>query len=272
MPQPAINKQTYKSKHTGQTYDSKAKALQADAEYEKQQRLQKRYHEKELEYMDNNPIINYTIPFIPSKQITLTNAGSLTGATFSTNLLDSIDVNAQRAGLDLKTAIGIAAKESTLGNPTHSLKERAKLSEGAREALEEGKYEFGEDYNEFYQQKGNRDLDERSVISYNNTSNPYREAMNYAMTKSWSDEKDTHDYDVYLDLLEKGEAYADNQARKRLAQPKRSVLEEGFRFYKQNPRGYNPGQRNYVELVNKKAEEAWRSPQIQQWLKTRKTK
>jgi hypothetical protein len=41
-----------------------------------------------------------------------------TGAVLSTNLLDSIADNAIKADLPLKTALGLAVKESTLGNPT----------------------------------------------------------------------------------------------------------------------------------------------------------
>jgi hypothetical protein len=50
--------------------------------------------------------------------VTLTNAGRATGARLSTNLLDSLADNAMRAGVPVRTAIGLATKESTLGNPT----------------------------------------------------------------------------------------------------------------------------------------------------------
>lgn len=61
---------------------------------------------------------SYIIPFIKEKAITLTNAGRATGAKLSTNLLDSLADNAVRAGVPIRTAIGLATKESTLGNPT----------------------------------------------------------------------------------------------------------------------------------------------------------
>lgn len=67
---------------------------------------------------DDANLTSYEIPFIQEKAVTLTNAGRATGAVLSTNLLDSLADNAIRAGLPVNTAIGLAAKESTLGNPT----------------------------------------------------------------------------------------------------------------------------------------------------------
>ena len=67
---------------------------------------------------DNAELTSYPVPFIDEKRITLINAGRATGAVLSTNLLDSIADNADRAGLPLQTALGLAVKESTLGNPT----------------------------------------------------------------------------------------------------------------------------------------------------------
>ena len=67
---------------------------------------------------DNAELTSYPVPFIDEKRITLTNAGRATGAVLSTNLLDSIADNADRAGFPLQTALGLAVKETTLGNPT----------------------------------------------------------------------------------------------------------------------------------------------------------
>ena len=67
---------------------------------------------------DDAQITSYTIPFIEDKAIKLTDAGRATGAVLSTNLLDSLADNAMRAGIPVRTAIGLATKESTLGNPT----------------------------------------------------------------------------------------------------------------------------------------------------------
>ena len=79
---------------------------------------EKKVKEGELQVLRNDR--NYGIPFIPEKKITISiDKNSPTrnnaGATFSENLLDSIAVNAKKAGLPFSTALGIVAKESTFG-------------------------------------------------------------------------------------------------------------------------------------------------------------
>ena len=50
-----------------------------------------------------------------------------------------------------------------------------------------------------------------------------------------------------------------------------SALEAAFRYYKANPRGYNPEQSNYVQLVRQKGAELMSSPEIQSWIRSRKS-
>lgn len=62
----------------------------------------------------------WAIPNIPDKTMTISiDKESPTsrnrGATFSSNLLDSIAVNAKRADLPFKTALGMVSQESTFG-------------------------------------------------------------------------------------------------------------------------------------------------------------
>ena len=83
---------------------------------------------------DDAELTSYPVPFINEKRITLTNAGRATGAVLSTNLLDSIADNADRAGLPLQDALGLAVKESTLGNPTDN-RTAWNLSSGIRQAF-----------------------------------------------------------------------------------------------------------------------------------------
>jgi len=71
---------------------------------------------------------DYGIPFDESKRVRLTDAGYATGAVLSTNMLDSIADNAIKAGLPIRTAMGLAVKESTLGNPTDDRSARTLLS------------------------------------------------------------------------------------------------------------------------------------------------
>ena len=73
-------------------------------------------------------------------------------------------------------------------------------------------------------------------------------------------------------MLIKGETYADNQAKKILSKTKpMSVLEAAFRHYKSNPNEYNSGQSNYVQLVKQKGAELMSSPEIQSWMRSRKS-
>lgn len=79
-----------------------------------------RKHELEHEYRVLQNDRKYAIPYISSKKMTLTiDKSSPTrrnaGATFSENLLDSIAVNAKKAGLPFSTALGIVSQESTIG-------------------------------------------------------------------------------------------------------------------------------------------------------------
>ena len=68
--------------------------------------------------------------------------------------------------------------------------------------------------------------------------------------------------------LANGEKYADKLAEKLKTQPFFVGIEDGFRKYKTNPYGYNPGQKDYVKLINQNAKDIMNSPQIQQWYRT----
>ena len=45
-------------------------------------------------------------------------------------------------------------------------------------------------------------------------------------------------------------------------------MEAAFKDYKTNPYGYNPGQKDYVKLINQNAKDIMNSHQIQQWYRT----
>ena len=106
---------------------------------------------------DDAKITSYTVPFIKEKAIKLTNAGRATGAVLSTNLLDSLADNAMRAGVPVRTAIGISTKETTLGNPTDT-KSAWNLSSGIRR-------EFNGKYPGTHQHiNPGRDLNERELV------------------------------------------------------------------------------------------------------------
>ena len=68
-------------------------------------------------------------------------------------------------------------------------------------------------------------------------------------------------------MMKETEAYADRLAAKNESLPSKSYLQAGFEAYKKNPRKWNPGQPNYVQLVQQRANEVWGSPEIQNWYK-----
>lgn len=185
---------------------------------------------------DGETVTNYPIPFIPEKAITLTNAGLATGARLSTNLLDSIADNAVRAGLDVKTAIGLATKESTLGNPTDDRSMRTLLSRKHQEELTDYlKEKYGLDYDQQFGQH----------INYGNTVYG-QELINY----------------------HRGNVERKPEAPFTTTSPNRkSIIQKAFEYYKSDPYKYNPGQKNYPGLVDKRAKEVFNSPEIQKWHK-----
>ena len=215
------------------------------------------------------------IPFINDKKITLTNAGLATGAVISENLLDSIAKYANRAGLPIKTALGLATKESTLGNPTDDA--TYNILRGIKNDNRPAKQYINNGHDVWA-----RDL----VNYYKDYWNPYETAIAYAKKKVLGENREFYrpvnfggNEEAYKESLEKynrqkaaidsvlvgGEAYADRQARENRDNMNINVLEAAFRDYKANPNNYNPGQRNYSTLVNKRANEVWNSPEIQSW-------
>ena len=247
----------YVAKSTGRHWNTREEAVRDNANYKKN--IHYRYSIKAGKY--KSPLKDYNIPFIPKKKITLTNAGLATGAVLSTNLLDSIAINAERAGLPIKTAIGLAAKESTLNNPTYDVRNRAKISVLDRSQLNRAKARGVEHLIKADQNKGDNDTPESLLISYNPDDNPYASAKTYIFKKGKT-------WDDVNRMLEETEDYADKVAAKNESSPSKSYLQAGFEAYKKNPQRYNPGQPNYKQLVNKRAEEVWGSPEIKNWYKT----
>lgn len=259
--------QKYISKRTGRAWNTREEAIRDNKEY--LNNVHYRYNIKESKFNKQYPVKDYIIPYIPEKRITLSNAGLATGATFSENLLDSIYDNAKRAGLPFKTALGIAIKESTLNNPTYDIENRAKISKSEAAELKTAKQilkDRGEKYiNQIKQNSGTIDTPGSYLINYDaDDINPYRSAYSYAFKKA-------KNFDHNKQMLIDGESYADRQAKYILkTTPAMSILEAGFRKYKANHKGYNPGQSNYSSLVEKRGNEAMNSPEIKYFIK-RKT-
>lgn len=239
MPKPK-RKIVYKAKYTGNVYTNQREAIADNKMYLSSPRYRFIVKSGNIEKPKR-----YDIPFIKNKRITLSNAGLATGAVLSTNLLDTIAKYADQAKLPIKTAIGLATKESTLGNPTDDSsiykilsKEKAKWfkEQGTGQHINKGISINPNDLVNFH-----RDFD-----------NPYMEAIKYSSIHNTS--------------LEGGEAYADKKAKEYVEQyGKNNTLYNAFKFYKEHPDMYNPGQPNYQQLVNKRAEEVWNSPEVQTW-------
>ena len=262
-----MRQKKYISKHTGRVWNTREEAIKDNREYFTN--VQYRYNIKQNNFNKQYPITNYTIPYIPEKRITLHNAGLASGSTFSENLLDSIYDNAKRAGLPFKIALGLAIKESTLNNPTLDIENIAKISKLAANYIKKRKAslkQIEEPYkNIIVQDKGTKPISGRKLINYDSyDKNPYFSALAYA-------ERKTNSFEEYKQRLINGEAYSDKQAKYILENtPPMSILEAGFRRYKENPKEYNPGQFNYTTLVEKRGNEAMNSPEIKSFIK-RKT-
>lgn len=195
--------------------------------------------EKYNRFLSSKPDI--TIPYIKSKAVTLNKAGKATGARVSTNQLDSIAKYANRAGLSIPTALGLVMKETTFNN----------LTPYDRQIIQ------------------NENIESMPSWSWVNNHhwsywrNPYREAIEAALRNT----KNKTSKDINNQLAN-GEKYADKLAKDLKTQPFITSIEDGFRKYKTNPYNYNPGQKNYVQLVNQNSRDIMNSPQIQQWYKT----
>ena len=110
-----------------------------------------------------------------------------------------------------------------------------------------------------------KDRTEDEIVSFWYSPDPYWSSVSYSSKKAKSLQELTN-------MLIKGEAYADTQAKNILLQTKpMSMLEAAFRHYKSNPNGYNLDQSNYVQLVKQKGAELMSSPEIQSWMRSRKS-
>ena len=222
-----------------------------------------RYNRKGDLYHKKYGLREHNIPFQKQNAITLRNAGRASGAVISPNQLDSIAKYANRAGLSIPTAFGMVMKESTFNNPTDT-KSAAKLFGLKKGTREYNKWITGQ----HFQGNGSR-LDKgnaRDFINFHkdDSLNPYWQDMRYV-------ENQTRDMNKAREMLINGERNADRKAKyapKLTKGKKLNVMEAAFKDYKTNPYGYNPGQKDYVKLINQNAKDIMSSPQIQQWYRT----
>lgn len=283
------SKTVYKSKYTGNVWNTKE-----DAEKDNEKYFEDPLYRFDLKAKQYPKYENFNIPFIEDKRLTLTDAGLATGAIISENLLDSIAKNAVAANLPIKTALGLAVKESTLGNPTDDRSFEKLIGKDKAQYTLRGKTAQ-------YLNTTGLAVNARELVNYyKDTWNPYEDAIEVAKRKAnklvpnpdgnvydssgniistrfyhddpgyeeWKKEVETADRrkkEVIDSVLISGESFANAQAEKRRDKIKGNVLQAAFEDYKNNPNGYNPGQSNYPQLVDKRGDEIWNSPEVQNW-------
>lgn len=234
---------------SGDVYNTREEAVADNKRYYNDPEYRFRIKSRGVEHSKS-----YSIPFIESKRIKLSNAGYATGAVLSENLLDTIAKYANQAGLPIKTALGLAVKESTLGNPTTD-QSLNKILSPINKLVNFPTTQ--------YINNGHGVNPEFLVNYYKDYHDPYFEALEYLLKYKESNPE------YYKQRLEGGERYADNKVPEYEEKyGKNHILYNAFRDYKNNPSGYNPNQSNYQELVNRRAEEVWQSPEIQEWYKS----
>lgn len=175
---------------------------------------------------------NIAIPYIKERNVKLTNAGKLTGAEFSENLLDSIAKYAGKANIPLETAVGLAAQESGLGT-----------------ASTRG----------YIPQKKRGTIYASSLISNWSAGkdNPWNDLITTADRKSKGD-KDKRDK-----LIRDGWRYTKNQAKK--FDTNINTLQHGFEKFKTGT--YNRRDPNHTKDVIEAGKAVTGSPEYQRWLK-----
>lgn len=219
----------------------------------------KSQREHEIRVLQNDR--KYVIPYIPEKRMTITiDEDSPTrhaaGATFSENMLDSIAVNAKKAGLPFSTAIGLVAQESTFGQGERGV----------------GKSMLP--WNRVLNASSGDVKDKAKAISYGGYYSPT------LLISNWKQRQEGPFYDYFYNekgtLLEKpkdSHFYDEdiNNARREANNyhlKDESSLEHGFRKYREAPDKYNPGNPNYQKEVKEKSSELVNySPEIRTYMK-----
>ena len=258
----AKNKAVYRSAR-GKVFNTFREASRDNYKYYKENPTY-RYYIKGKQYHQKYGLRELNIPFQKENAITIRNGGRASGAVVSPNQLDTIAKYATRAGLSIPTALGLAIKESTLNNATDT-KSAAKLRglKVGTKAYEN--WTTGQHIQGSNSHRGTSSA--RSWINFHKDDdlNPYWETIDYL--NKYSNISTIDEYNKRLLASERYDDRRGNNAPKLTGGKKINVLEYGFRDYKNNPKGYNPKQSNYVQLVNQNARDIMKSPQIQQWYK-----
>ena len=177
----------------------------------------------------------YTIPYIPEKEIMLTTGRYNTGK-ISTNLLDSIYNAAQRTGVPLDIALGLAGRESTLG-----------IGRG----FKKGKSISGTDLYSNWQQIQSPPNNKAQINKWNNLLN--------------KDNLSDEDYDFKSDFIIRAQNVLENT--KPLSE---NPIDNALKFYMTGK--YNPGDKRHTQMVEEEARILMTDPAIQKWYKEKTNK
>jgi hypothetical protein len=241
----------YISQATGKVFKTRQEAIAENNKYKTNLGYRRGINrEREFEAAKNKSS-NERIPYIKEKEIKLSKAGKLTGIKLTTNQLDSIAKYANKVGLPIKTALGLVGQESAFGNYFGYANNAKFLNEYKQE--ETIRDTFGiPTYNIVNYERLLPDKIPTLVDDY---------AINHKYAKRGYDlDKLKAQYEAYPGLAKKRAKFW-----KDIKVP---TLELAFKAYKDHPNLYNPGNPNQQNLVNKKANDVWGSPEIQKWYRT----
>lgn len=213
----------------------------------------------ELRVLQNDR--KYAIPYIPQKKMTITvDKKSPTrknaGATFSENLLDSIAVNAKKAGLPFGDALGLVAQESTFGTGKHRGQGQTLLP-----------------WLPILNRSSGEQKDKTKNISYQGMQSPSLLISNWKQREENPYAEFFYDGKGNLLSTPKDKEYYDNYFRPHLVKGNRYQLQDespllhGFKKYKEHPERWNSGDPSYPSKVEAQKQELIRySPEIIEYM------
>ena len=205
---------------------------------------------------DRRPRQIYEDKYPWSEDITLRTNGRMNLATIPLAMLDSIAVNSGRSNTPVKQNLGLVGKESTFGGYSRPMT-KTQIN-ATKEQLN-----YTPDSYKVYGLVNNHRFAEGKYSDILGAIDRLLYPKNYGDLSQEQKDKLTIEaerrakYAVEHGTAEnKNHLYSDD------------YLEDAFIRYNTNPAGYNPGQENYVPMVNNIANEVWNEPQIQNWWNT----
>lgn len=174
----------------------------------------------------------YSIPYLPEKEIRLTTGRYNTGK-ISTNLLDSIYNSAMRTGVPVDIALGLAGRESTLG-----------IGRG---------FKKGQSIN------GTNLMSNWQQIDPDIPATKDRNKFNDIRAKIlFHDNVSDDEYNFSADYI-----FDDINSRKRLKKIKENPIDNALKFYQSGK--YNPGDKRHSQMVEEDAKILMSDPAIKKW-------